>query len=43
VSAGEDDGGRPGGGPIVEVHGSDVQAGPEMTDQPRAGTTEPPD
>jgi hypothetical protein len=27
----------------VEVHGADVQPGPEMTDQPRAGTTEPPD
>ena len=35
---------RPGGArQVVEVHGSDVQPGPEMTDQPRAGATEPPD
>jgi hypothetical protein len=27
----------------VEVHGTDVEAGPETTDTPRAGTTEPPD
>jgi hypothetical protein len=27
----------------VEVHGTDVEPGQEMTDTPRAGTTEPPD
>jgi hypothetical protein len=28
---------------VIGLHGSDVQSGPEQTDQPRAGTTEPPD
>jgi len=28
---------------VVEVHGSDVQAGSEAGGSPRAGSTEPPD
>lgn len=39
----EDEAGRSPAAPIVEVHGTDVQPGPDVTDQPRAGATEPPD
>jgi hypothetical protein len=31
------------GGRVAELPDEDVQVGPELTDRPRAGSTEPPD